>query len=285
MKKMVLILILTMFLTGCGVFDRGNYEKDREGFVINDGLIVKYHTNSIGEIDIFMIDYVFTFFEALDYTSFDSTILNDDPSLSSMVSPAELDSCGVEQDSAIPRFIRINDTSYYYNVRANGQCSYDAYTFDTDGFTDLSIYNVEEVSPIEPLNITKFRDADFIINPFEEIVFIETISYNAIQDRWEQELVTAIPMSYSQAGNTFDALSETMEELEILEQYVLENQSINLLQLADNYTDEDVNIIWSEDTIEALGRDHEVIKNVRLKSTDEVLNMIRDTLTRLGMFQ
>lgn len=285
MKKMVLILILTMFLTGCGVFDRGNYEKDREGFVINDGLIVKYHTNSIGEIDIFMIDYVFTFFEALDYTSFDSTILNDDPSLSSIVSPAELDSCGVEQDSPIPRFLRINDTSYYYNVRANGQCSYDAYTFDADGFTDLTIYNVEEVSPIEPLNITKFRDADFIINPFEEIVLIETISYNAIQNRWEQELVTAIPMSYSQAGNTFDALSETMEELEILEQYVLENQSINLLQLADNYTDEDVNIIWSEDTIEALGRDHEVIKNVRLKSTDEVLDMIRDTLTRLGMFQ
>jgi hypothetical protein len=274
-----------MFLTGCGVFDRGNYEKDREGFVINDGLIVKYHTNSIGEIDIFMIDSIFTFFEALDYTNFDSSILDDDALLSSMVSSSELDSCGIERDEAIPRFIRIGDTSYYYNVRNNGQCSYDAYRFDANGYTDEIIYNVEEVSPVEPLNITKFRDADFIINPFEEIVFIETISYNTIQDRWVKELVTVLPMSYTQAGNTFEELSETMEELEILEQYVLENQSINLLQLVENYKDEEVSIIWSDDTIEALGRDHEVIKNVRSKSTDEVLDMIRDTLTRLGMFQ
>lgn len=285
MKKMFLIVLLTLFLTGCGVFDRGNYEKDREGFVINDGLIIKYHTNSIGEIDIFMIDYLFTFFEALDYTSFDITGLDDNVLLSSMVSVAELNSCGIEHDEAIPRFIRMDDTSYYYNVRDNGQCSYDAYEFDANGYTEDIIYDVEEVSPINPLNVTKFRDADFIINPFEEIVFIETISYDPLEDIWEKELVTALPMSYTQAGNTFEALSETMEELEILEQYVLENQSINLLQLADNYMDEEVSIIWSEDTIEALGRDHEVIKNVRLKSTDEVLDMILNTLSRLGMFQ
>lgn len=276
---------MTMFLTGCGVFDRGNYEKDRDGFVINDGIIVKYHTNSIGEIDIFMMDYVFTFFAALEYTSFDVSVLDDNSLLSSTVSVAELDSCGIEHDEAIPRFIRIEDVSYYYNVRDNGQCSYDAYEFDANGFTDQVLYDVDEVSPIEPLNIIKFRDADFIVNPFEEIVFIETISYNSFLDQWEKQLVTALPMSYTQAGNTFEELSQTMNELEILEQYVLENQSINLLQLDDDFANPEVSIIWSEETIEALGRDHEVIKNVRSKSTDDVLSMIRDTLTRLGMFQ
>lgn len=285
MKRMLLVIILTLFLSGCGVFDRGNYEKDRDGFVINDGWIVKYHTNAIGEIDIFMIDSLFTFFEALDYTGFDSTVLDTNSTIQSMVSTTELDTCGLDHNEAIPRFLRIGEATYYYHVRDNGLCSYDQYEFDANGYTEDLVYNVEDVSPIEPSNVTKFRNTDFIINPFEEIIFIETISYNSLFDRWEKELVTALPMSYTQAGNTFEELSDTIGQLEILEQYVLQNQSINLLQLVEDYQSEEINNIWSEDTIEALGRDHEVVKNVRLDSTEEVLDIIHDTLTRLGMFQ
>ena len=288
MKKIATILlfsIVTLTLTGCGLFNRGNYEKNREGFVINDGLIVKYHTNSIGEVDIFMIDKLFTFFEAMEYTSFDPTQLDSHPTIDSFVSQEELDSCGVEHDSVIPRFIRILDNTYFYNVRDNGNCTYDEYLFQASGYTEDLFYNVEDVLPIEPTNTTRFRDADFTINTFEDILFIETIEYSAISDVWIKTIVTVLPMSYTQAGNNYEDLSDAMEEMQILETYVLMNQSINLLQLVENYEDPDVNNIWSEDTIEALGRDHEVIKNVRFKLAGDVLDIIHDTLTRLGMFQ
>ena len=52
----------------------------------------------------------------------------------------------------------------------------------------------------------------------------------------------------------------------------------------ENYLDENVNNIWSDDTIDALGRDHEIIKTVRLKITKRILDVIEDTLSRLGMF-
>jgi len=281
----VLVLTMTLLLSACGLFDRGNYEKDREGFVLNDGLIVKYHTNSIGEIDIFMIDQLVTFFEALEYTSFDDDELSEHPTINSVVSVSELDSCGVEYDTPIPRFIRIQDTTYYYNVRANGNCTYDEYIFNEFGYTDETLYFVEDVSPIEPTNRTRFRDADFTINPFEDILFIETIDYSAVTGRWIKTIITVLPMSYTQVGNNYDELSDIMEEIHILETYVLMNQSINLLQLVEGYEDPDINNIWSEETIEALGRDHEVIKNVRFKLAGEVLDIIHDTLSRLGMFQ
>lgn len=285
MKKIGLILLLTLLLTGCGIFDRGNYEKNRQGFVINDGLIVQYHTNSIGEIDIFMIDKLFTFFEALDYTSFDADTLDTHVTLNSVVTTDELDACGVDRDTVIPRFIRIQDGTYYYNVRDNGNCTYDEYYFEPFGYTTDVLYDVEDVSPIEPTNTTRFRDTNFTINPFENILFIENIFYNSVLGRWEKDIVTVLPMSYTQAGNNYEELSDTMEEIQILETYVLINQSVNLLQLVEGYEDPDVNNIWSEDTIETLGRDHEVIKNVRIKLTGDVLDIIHDTLTRLGMFQ
>ncbi len=70
MKRLLLVTLSIFLLSGCGILDRGNYEKDRTGYVINEDLIISYHTNSIGEIDVFQIDQIMSFFEALEYTDF-----------------------------------------------------------------------------------------------------------------------------------------------------------------------------------------------------------------------
>ena len=285
MKKLVITVSIMLLLTGCSIFDRGNYEKDRSGFVISGNLIVNYHTNSIGEIDIFMIDQLFTFFEALEYTDFDTSILDDHETISSIVSIEELDFCGIVSENPIPRFLRIGSETYFYNIRDNGYCTYDQYEFDQNGFTDLTNYVVEDVSPIQPLNILRFKDTDFKINTFTDIIYIETIHYDPLQVIWVKELVTVLPMSYTQVGDNYENISDIMEEIHVLEVYILQNQSINLLTLRDDYQDEDVNNIWSEDTVSTLGRDHEVIKKVRLKNAGDILDIINDTLSRLGMFQ
>ncbi|MDC0559032.1 hypothetical protein OAO42_01325 [Candidatus Izimaplasma bacterium] len=285
MKKLFLVFLMTILLTGCGLFDRGNYEKDRTGFVIDGNLIVSYHTNSVGELDIFMIDQIMTYFEALEYAMFDVTELSNHITLSSYVTPTELDNCGIETTLTIPKFFRIGDKSYFYNMRDNGYCTYDEYIFHEDGFTDEVLYEVDETSPIEKQNIIRFKNVDFTINTFNDILFIENIYFSSIQDRWVKEIIEVLPMSYTQAGDSTENLSDIMEEIKIIENYVLVNQSVNLLKLKEDYRDEDVNNIWHEDTIEALGRDHEVIKKVRIKNTQEILDIINDTLSRLGMFQ
>ena len=257
MKKLLIALLSVILLSGCGIFDRGNYEKNRSGFVISGNLIINYHTNSIGEIDVFMIDQIMTFFEALEYTSFDATTLEETDTVASFVTIEELDSCSITSEIAIPRFLRIGDTTYFYNIRSNGYCTYDEYIFHEEGFTELVTYNPEEISPIEELNVLRFKNADFTINTFEDIIFIEEITYNSVHDEWEKELITAIPMSLTQAGDVFEDNTSIITEIRILENYVLENQSVNLLKLREDYEEEDVNNIWTEDTIEALGRDHD----------------------------
>jgi hypothetical protein len=284
MKKLFIAFLSVFLLAGCGLFDRGNYEKDRSGFVINNGLIVSYNTNSIGEIDVFMIDQMMTFFEALDYVSFDTELLHDHEVASSIVTPEQLDTCGVERDTAIPRFIRIGFQTYFYNMRDNGYCTYDEYIFHEDGFEAGLLDNPEEFTPIEELNVLRFKNTDFTINTFEEILFIETIYYDSIEDEWIKEIVTVLPMSYTQAGDTYGDVYDIIEEIKIIENYLLTNQSINLLELKEDYQNEDVNNIWADSTIEALGRDHELIKRVRLKNAGDILDIINDTLSRLGMF-
>ncbi|AIO18334.1 hypothetical protein KQ51_00446 [Candidatus Izimaplasma bacterium HR1] len=284
MKKLFIALLSIILLTGCGIFDRGNYEKDRSGFVISDDLIVSYHTNSIGEIDIFMIDQIMTFFDALEYTGFDAATLTTHTTINSYVTVAELTDCGVETAYPIPRFLRIGEKTYFYNNRENGYCTYDEYIFHEDGFSDEEIIAPELVEPIEELNRLRFKNTDFTINTFEEILFIEEIKYDAIDDIWYKEIVSVLPMSLTQAGNNYEDAYEIIEELKVLENYILENQSVNLLRLRLDYKEEDINNIWEESTIEALGRDHEVIKKVRLKNTGEILDIINDALSRLGMF-
>ena len=284
MKKLFIALLSVILLTGCGIFDRGNYEKDRSGFVINEDLIVSYHTNSIGEIDIFMIDQIMTFFEALDYTEFDSSELHDHATINSLVTVEELNDCGIVKDTPIPRFLLIGEKTYFYNNRDNGYCTYDEYIFHEGGYSDTPISNPEAVAPIEKTNVLRFKDTDFTINTFEDIVFIEQIRYNALQEIWYKEIVSVLPMSLSQAGNTYQDVSDTLEEFRVIESYLLTNQSVNLLELREDYKDEDVNNIWSITTIEILGRDHEIIKKVRLKNTGEIIDIINDALSRLGMF-
>ena len=284
MKK-ILLVILVMLLSGCGVLDRGNYEKDRDGFLINHGFIIQYHTNQIGEIDVFMIDKLFTYFEALDYVDFDATQLSSKDVVQSFVSSEELSFCGIESTKSIPRFIQISDKHYYYHTRETGYCTYDEYEFHENGYSDETIYLVQEVSPIENKNVTRFKDADFTMNTFEDTLFVENIFFDLVDGIWVRELVSPIPMSFSQAGNSHEDLADTLDQFHILERYVLEKQSINLLKLADDYTDPDVRTIWSEDTIEALGRDHDIIKYVRIKIAGDVLDAIHDVLGGLGMFR
>ena len=286
MKKVFIALLSVILLSGCGLFDRGNYEKNRSGFVIRENLIVNYHTNSIGEIDVFMIDQLMSFFEAIEYTSFDATSLDEHEIINSYVSIPELLTCGISSDYAIPRFLRIEETTYYYNIRENGYCTYDEYEFIEEGYNSGTGFTLaEELSPIHPLNIVRFKDTDFRINTFEDMIFIETIYYDDNEEEWVKEIVTALPMSITQAGDNFENVSDILDEMKVLENYVLENQSVNLLKLKDDYKEEDINNIWADETIDYLGRDHELIKKVRLKNTGEILDIIIDTLTRLGMFQ
>jgi hypothetical protein len=286
MKKVFIALLSVILLSGCGLFDRGNYEKNRSGFVIKDNLIINYHTNSIGEIDVFMVDQLMSFFEAIEYTSFDASLLDDHETISSFVSTTELLDCGITSDYAIPRFLRIGYTTYFYNIRDNGYCTYDQYEFNEEGYDNGTVtIPTVDLSPVEPLNIVRFKNTDFRINTFEEMLFIETIYFDDDNNEWIKEIVTALPMSLTQAGDNYEDVGEILDEIKVIENYVLANQSINLLKLKENYKDEDINNIWADETIDYLGRDHELIKKVRLKNTGEILDIITDTLTRLGMFQ
>jgi hypothetical protein len=273
MKKLLVLALLTMFLTSCGMLDRGNYDENRSGYVLSGDLIVNYHTNSVGEIDVFLIDQVFTYFEALNYAGFDMSSIN----TYSRVSDVELNSCGVDYNYDIPKFIRIEEKTYYFNVRDNGYCTFDEYEFHSG--------TVEPVeTPIEPQNVTLFKNADFVVNTFETIIFIEEITYDTLDETYEKDIVSVLPMSIKQAGTMFEDNSDFIEEVGILEKYVLDNQSINLLVLQEDYLNENVNNIWSDYTIEVLGRDHDIIKSVRIKKTGDILEIIEDTLSRLGMF-
>ncbi len=116
------------------------------------------------------------------------------------------------------------------------------------------------------------------------MIFIEDINYDPIDDNWVKTIVTALPMSLSQAGDNYEEVSDIIEEMKIIENYVLTNQSVNLLVLKSDYQDEDVNNIWDDSTVDTLGRDHELVKKVRLKNTGDILDVINDALSRLGMF-
>ena len=56
------------------------------------------------------------------------------------------------------------------------------------------------------------------------------------------------------------------------------------MKLKEDYQNVEVNNIWSEDTVDFLGRDHDVIKSVKTKKAGDILSIINDTLSRLGMF-
>ena len=282
MKKLFVIFLLTLLLTGCGVFERGNYDKERTGYVLSGDLIVSYHTNSVGEIDIFMIDQVFTYLTALEYVDFDIDSLHDE----SVVSVNELNSCGIEYSNPVPKYIRIEEKTYYFNVRDNGYCTFDEYKFYRLGVPedDNPLAEPEDLSPIEDLNITVYKELDFNVNTFETIVFIEDLYYNTVSDEYDKEIVTVLPMSIKQAGNMFEDNTDFIEQITIMERYVLENQSINLLELKEGYEEPDVNVIWSDYTIDRLGRDHDIVKSVRIKKAGDILIIINDTLSRLGMF-
>lgn len=284
MKKLAIIFLLTLFLTSCSVFERGNYDKDRIGYVLSEDLLVSYHTNSIGEIDVFMIDQIMTYFEALEYVSFDYENLDESQYATSIVSVAQLAQCNIEAVDPIPRFIRIENNTYYYHMRDNGYCTFDQYVFHEGGYSSELVYEPELTTPIEDLNVTIFNNTDFKVNTFETIIFIENIVYNSASGEWEKTIVTALPLSVKQSGNMFEDNTDFINEISILEKYVLDNQSVNLLELKEGYESEDVNNIWSDNTIERLGRDHDVIKTVRIKKTGDILEIINDTLSRLGMF-
>lgn len=284
MKKLIITLLLVSILSGCSVFDRGNYDKDRSGYVLSGDFIVNYHTNSIGEIDVFMIDEVMSYFEAIEYVGFDFNRLSTNDLLDSFVSESELIACDITSATTIPRFIRIENDSYYFNARENGYCTYDEYSFHEEGYNNIDDLSVETVSPIENLNKTLFSEIDFYVNTFETVIYIENVVYDSGSDEWEKELVTVLPMSLRQAGNLYEDNSDYFEELAMLELYLLNNQSINLLELREDYELETVNNIWSDDTIDRLGRDNDVVKTVRTKKAGEILDIIKDTLARLGMF-
>ncbi len=284
MKRLLIIFLFLIFLTGCGVFDRGNYEKDRQGFVINDELIVKYHTNSVGEIDLFIIDERLTFFEAVQQLSFDADTLTTHPTVTNYVTVETLSSsCGITSDVPIPKYLRINDKSYFYHIRDNGYCTYDEYVFHPLGY-DSGNADIENTSPIENIDVMRFNRTNFSINPFTEIVAIEEIVYDHEAEEWQQTLVTVLPMSITQAGHVYVSNEDYLSQLQIIEQYLLTNQSINLLELREDFDTSESAMIWSEETVEFLGRNHDIIRYVDTRNMDQIIALINDVLSRLGMF-
>jgi len=280
MRKIMILALFILFLSGCTILERGNYEENKVGYVFSKGLVTTYRTNFEGKLEVFLIDKTNSFFEAITIADIDLSELNE----FSIVNEADLLTCGVTEVISLPKFIKVSDKSYVYNISNNGDCSYDEYTFHALGYTDETDYIIEEVSPIENDYITLFRDPDFYVNPFDDIVFIENIEYNAGLITWEKSLFSPVPMSLRQEGNMFNDNQAFFEQIRILENYLLVNQSINLLVLKTDYDPNVDNTIWSEETIEKLGRDNDVIKKVKLENCDDILEIITDTLSRLGMF-
>lgn len=283
MKKLLLVTLM-LFLSGCSVLDGGNYEKNREGYVQTDDVLIEYHTNSIGELDIFAIDIVVAFYDALSKAAIDYNQLSSNDVLSSIVTEEELLECGITEVNRLPRFIRLDSDSFYFKTSENGLCTYNLYDFHKNGFEVEPGQSVSNYSPINGLGTIQFEDSNFTINSFEHVLFIENIEYKAIDQEWERNIVTPVPMSVRQEGLIYEDNTDLYLELAILEGYILENQSINLLELRDNYMDEDIYNIWSERTIELLGRDNEVVKNVKTKKAQDILQAIDDTLSIIGVF-
>ncbi|PAT02696.1 hypothetical protein CI105_01680 [Candidatus Izimaplasma bacterium ZiA1] len=280
MRKFMILTLFVLLLSGCTILERGNYEENKEGYVFSNGLVTTYRTNFEGKLEVFLIDQTNSFFEAITIADIDLTELDD----FSLVNETDLITCGVTEVTSMPKFIKVGDKSYVYNISNNGDCSYDEYTFHALGYTSLTEYTVSEVSPVENDYITLFRNPDFYVNPFDNIVFIENIEYNAGLITWEKSIFSPVPMSIRQEGNMFNDNQEFFDQIRILENYLLVNQSINLLVLKTDYDPLVDNTIWSEETIEKLGRDNDVIKKVKLENCADILEIITDTLSRLGMF-
>lgn len=283
MKKLLIVLSV-MLLSGCNVLDGGNYEKNRAGFVQTDNILISYKTNAVGEIDLFMIDDLVPYLDALILSEFDSNSLSNYDIISSYVNEEELEICGIDNMTSIPRFIRLDNDSYYFKVNDSGNCTYDEYKFNENGFNKTEDNLSINLSPIEGLGITRFFDENFTINSFESVLFIEQMTFKLSDQKWEREIVSAIPMSTRQEGNIYEDNTQKLLEYGIVENYVLRNQSVNRLEVREDYLDEEVFNIWSEKTIEVLGRDHEVVKNIRSKQIQEIIIVIEDTLGRLGLF-
>ncbi len=265
MKKLI-ILSLLLLLSGCGVLQRGNYSENSNGYVIDNNLVVNYHTNETGHIDMIVIDQTYSFLEALESVSSLIT-LND----LSVVGEEDLIMCNIDVTLIVPKFIRVNDDHYYFKVNDTNSCSYDAYVLDEDDY-------------IIDSGVSFFHTIDFSINPFDMIIYVEEVHYLTESSEYVRYINSVVPMSIRQEGNLSENHDVIINEYDVISNYLIENQSINLLELREDYLDENVSNIWSDFTIDSLGRDSEIVKNVRDKNTEAVLMIIKDTLARLGMF-
>lgn len=280
MKKLYSLVLLLTLLSGCSVLERGNYDENKQGYVYKNGFVASFKTSFEGKIDVFIIDQTNSFLDAISLANIDLTNLSED----SIISGNDLTTCQISDVNYLPKYIRVNDKTYFYNVSDSGNCSYDQYMFHPLGYTDLDEYDVSETSPVEEEHITLFREADFYVNPFESLVYIEDIQYDEGLVKWEKTVFSPVPMSKRQEGNMFNDNQEFFEQVMILENYLLTYQSVNLLVLKPDYDALVDNNIWSEETIDKLGRDNDIIKKVKLEETSEILDLINEALSRLGMF-
>lgn len=284
MKKLsilIFVILTSVLMSSCGVIDGGNYDSNRDGYLLKEDYIINYRTDYNGFLQNFSIDRIYSFTEALVVNSFDVTTLDDYSVLTNTVSVDELETCDEVSDSVVPRFIMYNGEHYYYESSVT--CSYILYEFFEDGY-DIEVgEDVIDVSPIETLSVRMFDNVDFNINPENDVLIIESIDYNALSDMWVRSSITPIAMSYRQAGELQEGFTDWSYQVGLLEKYVLENQSITLLSTKEDYIENDYSIIWSEDTVLALGKRHDIVRYVKIDDTGFILTVINRALERLVM--
>jgi hypothetical protein len=265
-KRLIMVTMVAMlvFLSSCGLSTRGRYVESTSGYIIKDGIIIDYHTNDLGFIDYFVIDQSLSYFEALEYISFDENL-----SEGSYMSVSEKNTCNISYESVVPKYIQVNEEMYFMNVRDSGYCSFDQFELVDN--------------QIEKSNTTLFQTIDFKSDPFSMTLYVLDLE-ELSTETYNLSVVSPLPVSFRQSGEWIEDHEVLLSEFDVLSQYVLNNQSINLLILRDDFKDENVSAIWSDETIERLGRDSDIIKVVKDKNTDVVLGVIEDAFDRLGLF-
>jgi len=267
------LLVSLIILTACSNFIRGNYKQNANGYVIYDSYIAQYNTNDSGEIDLLILDSLISYIDAIkeNYFNLDGLLETD---AINYYTEEELYVCGITEEVVVPRFILLNDTRYVLQIKDNSQCSFDSYKLDL----------IQE-DPLVLQGQTLTNHIDFTINPFSEILYIEIIHVNDENEVIGQDIFQPLPMSVRQVGNHLKETQSVINQFQVLEEYVLMNQSINLLELNEDFDSEDVFQIWSEDTVETLGRNHDIIRLVQFKIADEILSIIELVMERVGMFR
>ncbi len=316
----IVLLYFGFFTFVSSFFINGYYQKDIQGYVDRHDYIVKYITDTNGDISSVQIDRRLSFYEALDVLNYDETELQSLPTISgcddinidpseytpvgcvtflpssasftdaapnmylNYVTAEELDICNMSftdsegNSRGIPRLINISLQSYMFDSR---QCAFYSYDF-------LHGQDITE-SFIDTTTLSKvYEKADIYINPFLDVLYIESIGI-VNTTNFGLTIDTQVPMSFKQGGlmftNDFEYSGNYTwaEQIAVVQQYVVDAQSISDLVVKDYHTEYHSgallsnNSVWDVNKIDKLGKNSNIVKRVTFNFESEYLSKYNQT--------